>query len=322
MAAEKTNIGNAKMKEAPKSPLSFMLKDKAVKNKHLDDNAVNTRVIEDRAVTPEKLSDGVQASIVLPLTDSLDQKYTNITNELYDMIASLQVGGIALSNQFGDREDIGITQKTLTKMFGAIWDTISQYHQGHNFFDFTLIVDPVYIFNEVIEDPVRVVADCSGAISDFDSVKVYVDDELIPRAESSDVTRFETTVILAKTSTIKVVGTILGREVVKTAQVINEVPFFMGSGNVYTDVMNEECRKELIGTLEGDYDVTIKNTGEYMFIIIPISHKDEFRRADMNGLGLKVEIPMQATITPDYVVYKSLNTYKAGTYNVDIDINS
>jgi hypothetical protein len=59
-----------------------------------------------------------------------------------------------------------------------------------------------------------------------------------------------------------------------------------------------------------------------MFIIIPVSHKGEFRRADMNGLGIKIEIPMASTTYDDYIVYKSLNTYKAGTYNIDIDINS
>jgi hypothetical protein len=42
----------------------------------------------------------------------------------------------------------------------------------------------------------------------------------------------------------------------------------------------------------------------------------------MNGLGIKIEIPMASATYDDYVVYKSLNTYKAGTYNIDIDINS
>jgi hypothetical protein len=39
----------------------------------------------------------------------------------------------------------------------------------------------------------------------------------------------------------------------------------------------------------------------------------------MNGY----EIPMAAPIdVDDFVVYKSINTYNAGTYNIDIDINS
>jgi hypothetical protein len=329
---EEKYIGKAKMKEQPSKPFSFKLKDKSVKNNHLDDSSVDTRVLKNKAVTPEKLSDDVQGSIVGPIdnkyktiTDSLDQKYANITEELYSMIRSLQVGGVALSTQFGDREDIGITQKTLTKMFGALWDTIAQYHPGHNYFDFTLTVNPLYIFNEIEEDSVRVIADCSQAISDFDSVKVYVNDEL--RAESSDIKIFDTTVTITETSTIKVVGTILGRPITKTATVVNEIPFFMGGGQNYQDIMKEEYRKTLEGTLEGDYDLIVKQDGQHMFIIIPASRQSEFRRAmlvpdyDMNGF----EIPLDKVYeNQDYVVYKSKaeHGYLAGTYNIDININS
>ena len=110
----------------------------------------------------------------------------------------------------------------------------------------------------------------------------------------------------------------MGKTITKETQVQKLVPFFMGSGQNYEDVMNVECQKQLDGTVEGDYDVTISHDNDYMFIIIPISHKNEFRRADMNGY----EIPMTSTVMTDYVVYKSQNTYQAGTYNIDIDINT
>jgi hypothetical protein len=318
MSYKETHIGESNILGQPKKPMKFIIAERAVKTRHLDDGCVNTSKIADKAVTPAKVSDDFQGTLVLPVTNSIDKKYTDITEELYSMIASLQVGGIALSNQFGNREDIGITQKALTRMFGALWDTIESLHPGHAVFDFTLTVNPQYIFNETVEDHVSVKADCTGAVSDFDSVKVYVNDEL--RAESRNIRVFETTVIITETSTIKVVGTILGREIVKTAQVINEIPFFMGGGMQYTDIMNEECRKEIEGTLEGEYDATISSTGQYLFVIIPISRKEEFRRCkmDMNGF----EIPIEVTEMTDYIVCKSLNQYQAGTYNIDIDINS
>ena len=329
MAAEKTNIGNAKMKEVPKNPLSFILKDKAVKNKHLDDGSVDTRVLKDKAVTPEKRSDNFDNEVIKPYVNAVDNKYSTITNqidgkykditeELYSMVASLQVGGIALSGKFGNRTDIGIHQKALTKALGRLWDEIASI-TGKTYMDFDLTVQPTQIWAEGT-GTVTVIADCSDAISDFDNIKVYVNGVL--KAESHDITRYQVNLDITENSIIKVDGTIMGKMITKTETVYKSIPFFMGSGMYYTEVMIPECHKELIGTLEGDYDVTIKHTGDYMFIIIPISHKDEFRRADMNGLGLKVEIPMQATVTPDYVVYKSLNTYQAGTYNIDIDINS
>ena len=315
MTKEKTQIGRAELNKAPQKPISFKLKDKAIKNKHLDDSSVDTRVIKDKAVTPEKLSDSVQGYLVIPITDSIDKKYTNITSELYSMIESLQVGGIALSNQFGDRTDIGITQKTLTKALGKFWQEMGNI-TGKDYMDFKLTVVPVTTYSETSAQ-IRITADCSEAISDFDSIKIYVDNVLI--AESSDLEVFTATHTISKTSVVKAVGVILGKTVIKEQTILDELPFFIGSGSVYTDIMNEECRQTLEGTLEGNYDMQVKNNGEYIFIIIPASRKSEFRRADMNGY----EIPMAAPVEiEDIVVYKSISTYVAGEYNIDIDINS
>ena len=320
-------IGNGPLSKEPKDKLRFLIANKAIKSKHLDD----------KAVTPNKLSDDFQRIVVDPVLDAmfndrirplienleksgatLDEKYENITQELYSMIASLQVGGIALSGKFGDRTDIGIHQKVLTKALGRLWKEIGII-TGKTYMDYTLTVQPTQIWAEGT-GTVTVIADCSEAISDFDNIKVYVNGVL--KAESHDITKYKTTVEITEDSIIRVDGIIMGKIITKSQEVKKAVPFFMGSGSTYTDVMVPENIKELIGTLEGDYNLTVKNDGDYMFIIIPVSHKDEFRRADMNGLGLKVEIPMASTTYDDYVVYKSLNTYKAGTYNIDIDINS
>lgn len=320
-------IGESPLKGTPKKPFKFKLGPGVVKTDH----------IADAAITPEKLSGKVKDSWLNPVLDAMfndrirplienleksgatiDEKYENITQELYSMITSLQVGGIALSQKFGYREDIGISQKTLTKAIGRIWEELGTI-TGKTYMDYTLTVQPIQIWAEGT-GTVTVIADCSDAISDFDNIKVYVNDVL--KAESHDITRYQTTVEITEDSIIRVDGVIMGKTITKSQEVKKAIPFFMGSGMNYQEVMVPENLKELIGTLEGDYDLTVKNNGDYMFIIIPVSHKDEFRRADMNGLGIKIEIPMASATYDDYVVYKSLNTYKAGTYNIDIDINS
>jgi hypothetical protein len=231
----------------------------------------------------------------------------------------LQVGGIALSGRVGDRRDIGITQRALSNMLGQIWEELGEI-TGKEFFEYTFSVDPTVISKEV-SGSVMATAECVESISDFDSIKFYLNDELV--AESSDVRSFAREIpITQETNTIKAVGTIMGKTKTKYQEVTMLYPFFMGGGHIYQDIMTKEFQKELEGTLEGDYDLVVNNDGEHMFIIIPASHKDEFRRADMNGLGLKVEIPLSAEEHEDFVVYKSLNTYKAGIYNIDIDINS
>ena len=219
------------MIEKPKKPLTFRLGDKCVKNKHIDDAAVDTRTLKDKAVTPEKLNERVKPFIINDLdskyddiSKSLDEKYSNITNELYDMIASLQVGGIALSGQFGDRTDIGIHQKALTKAIGAILDILGNITH-HDYMDFTLTVVPSSIIAEG-DARVTVKADCTDAISDFDNIKIYRDGELV--AESHDLRVFTTTVTVSGDSTvIRAVGTIMGKTISKEQTVTKLFPFFI-----------------------------------------------------------------------------------------------
>lgn len=308
----------------------------AVEGDNVKPGSIENRHLANGSVTPEKLSPSVKSGWlfpnikewydinVKPIIDklfsndnSIDRKYTAITNELYSMIRSLQVGGIALSQKFGNREDIGISQKTLTKTIGRIWEELGTI-TGKTYMDFTLTVQPHTISKEGTAT-VSVTVDCSDSISDFDLLQIFVNNEIV--AETSDVSVYNMQIDISSdgTSVVKAIGTILGKPIIKEESVKKYFPFFMGSGNVYTDIMNEECQKELHGTLEGDYDIVVKNTNDYIFIIIPISHKDEFRRAklDMNGF----EIPLDVTEASDYIICQTLNRYKAGTYNIDIDIN-
>ena len=296
------------------------IKDRNVTSRKIEKKAIQNEHLSEKSVGPSNVTDDFQGKIVLPITNQLDGKYENITQELYSMIASLQVGGIALSGKFGNRTDIGIHQKALTEALGRLWEELGTL-TGKTYIDYTLTVQPTFIPKEGAAT-VTATADSSEAISNFDSIKLYVNGVL--KAESHDVTRYiqNLTIESEGVSTIKAEGIIFGKTIIKEAQVSKLMPFFMGSGQDYQEVMVPECQKDLEGTLEGDYDVTIRNNGDYMFIIIPASHKDEFRRADMNGLGLKVEIPLSEEEHEDFVVYKSLNTYKAGTYKIDIDINS
>jgi hypothetical protein len=278
----------------------------------LEDNEEDTKNLTIRQDTVEQ-----EMSKALQKVSSFDEKYHNITEELYSMVASLQVGGIALSGKFGDRTDIGIHQKALTKAFGRLWDEISKL-TGKDYMNFSLTVQPTFIPSEGA-GTVRVTADCSEAISNFDDIKIYLNGEL--KAASEEIEVFNTTLSITEAgiNTIKAVGTIMGKIITKEATVEKAEGFFMGSGQVYTDVITPECAKVIEGSLEGDYDIIVKNNGEYIFIIIPASRKEEFRRAklDMNGF----EIPLEEIETSEYIICKTLNTYKAGTYNIDIDIN-
>jgi hypothetical protein len=318
MAEKEQYIGKSELRGKPDRPLSFKLKDGIVKTRHLEDGAVTTPKIKDKAVTSAKLSRDVQSTIVLPPVNMLDRKYQGITDELYSMVRALQVGGVALSQKLGNREDIGISQKSLTDMFIRIWNKMGEM-TGECYMGFSMVVEPTAIACEG-SARIHVTADSSGSISNFDYIKIYANEVL--KAEGMAVETFDAEFDIDDTSIIKCVAVIAGRTFTKQEKVTKYMPFFIGSGQAYQDIMNEDCMKDLDGTLEGSYDMTVRSTGDHIFIIIPASRKQEFRRADMNGLGLKIEIPMTASEYEGFVVYKSINTYQEGTYNIDIDINS
>lgn len=294
-----------------------------VQNGKIADDAVQTRNIKNRNVTLPKLGEDVMLEFdkikslqnqIFNTGSNVDQKYKNITDELYSMIASLQVGGIALSQKLGERTDIGISQNGITEAITRIWSKLEDM-TGECYIGFNMFVTPNYI---AVEGPatVNVTADSTGGISNFDLIRVYANGEL--KAENMAVETLTTSFEITEDTVVTCVATIAGRTYTKEETIHKYTPFFIGSGQDYTDVMTEECIQTLEGTLEGNYDMTVQHDGDYIFIIIPPSTKPEFRRADINGY----EIPLSETETEELVIYKSLNTYTSGEYNIDIDINT
>lgn len=243
--------------------------------------------------------------------------------DLQGQIDALQIGGWAISQMFGNDTHIGISQNTLTNLFGRLWEVIGEI-KGKDYMDFTLTVNPAYTYREG-DVPVTITADCTDTVSYFDSIKLYVDDVLVD--EATNINLLTTVATISQTSSVKAVGVIVGKTIEKELSVIKELPTFMGSApanGTYLDVMVSANWKEIEGTLEGAYDITVNHDGDNIYIILPISMKDEFRRivtrngVDMNGF----EFPLELTETVDLVIAKSVNTYRAGTYNIDININS
>ena len=266
--------------------------------------------IHAKAVTPEKISDDFKGVVVRPFFDTLDQKYKGITDELYTMIRSLVVGGLALSDRLGSREDIAITQKAITDAINAlnarIDDIAGEWTQG-----FSMVVTPD---NFISEDTCQVNISATAQTGVFDHIAFYADDVLI--VEGDQVATLAHTATIDDTCTIKCVASILGREYIKSKVVTKYYPFFIGGGNTLEEALTPENAREVHGTLAGGYDVTIEE-GQHIFVLIPTSLQSQVVRMDMNGY----EIPMYVQTGVKNVVYKSMNTYQAGTYNIDITNN-
>jgi hypothetical protein len=237
--------------------------------------------------------------------------------DLQNQIDAIQIGGWAISQMFGQDTHIGISQNALTNLFGRLWEVLGEI-KGKNYMDFTLTVDPEVAYNEGSAQ-VSIIADCTDTISYFDSIKIYVNDVLVD--EAAGVNLLSTVVEIDDTSIVKAVGVLVGKTITKEKRVIQDDPFFIGSApEDYHDVMTQENWHKIQGTLEGDYDFSVQNNNDHIFVIIPASRREEYRRCkmDMNGF----EIPFNVTEENGLIICKSQNTYVQGNYNLDIDINS
>ncbi len=282
----------------------------AVTTPKMKDGAVTAPKIKDKNVTPEKVSDNFISTLVSPLINALDQKYKAITNELYSMIRSLQVGGLALSDRLGNREDIGITQKEITAVINSLnarIDDITGQYQG-----LYMTVTPTTF---IAEDSGTVNITASAAVGVFDHIAFYLNDVLV--SEADQIASYSDSVEISETSEIKCVATILGVEYVKTQTVTKYFPFFLGCGTTLEEALSPENARDYEGTLVGSYDITA-NEGDKIFMLIPASLQSEFIRLDMNGY----EIPFTVEQEGDLVIWESENTYQAGEYNIDITDNN
>ena len=287
------------------------IKDRNVTSSKIAKNSILTEHIKPKAVTPEKTSDDFISKIVTPSFNTLDDKYKGITDELYSMIRSLVVGGLALSDRMGSREDIGITQKAITDAINAlnarIDDIAGEYTQG-----FAMIVSPDTFISE---DTCQVNISATASVGKFDHIAFYVDDELI--VEGDLVATLAHTTTISDTAEIKCVATILGVQYTKRKTVTKYYPFFIGGGETVSDILIPENARNYSGNLAGAYDV-VCHEGDHIIVMIPLSLVEQVVRLDMNGF----EIPCRVQTDGRNLVYISLNTYQEGTWNIDITNNT
>lgn len=250
---------------------------------------------------------------------ALNSKLEDKAAELQKLIESLEVTGLSISQFFGDSEVLGISQKTLTMNLNLLAQEILAV-TGKTL-GITLTVVPDYVVSPTTGDINITVKSKFGYL---ERVEVYVDDALIGSDES--VTEYVINHSIAEDVTIKVKAIVLGNEYMEEKEVKKYFPYFIGAGNVYTDIMNPEHAIPFNGKLTGSFDVTV-NEGEKLFIIIPTYLRDtiirtnilgeEIASVDMNGF----EIPFDESTVDTLTVFTSKNTYQAGTYNIDVTNN-
>lgn len=101
-------------------------------------------------------------------------------------------------------------------------------------------------------------------------------------------------------------------DVTKTASVsINVVnPMYVGAGAAYADVVVAGCKQSARTSASGTYNVTVASNGQYVFFVVPSSMN--INKVTLSGFDFPL-LAADTTSKSGYKIYKSANTYKAGT---------
>lgn len=292
------------------------IQDLAVTEPKLADDAVSTRTIQNKAVTPAKLSDDVVPVVIQPLLDQLDRMHRIILRDLQNQINGFYDHGVAVSNFFGDNTNIGISQKTLTYAINRIYDLLEEA-LDRTLKEFTWEVTPIYVYGQ---EPTAVTVTAlpveEGGI--LEHVELWVDGEIIEDATAEGVTSYAYTFETNKTVDVTLKAQVLGIPYERSQRVTHYDSFWMGGGSTYTSIYNKTDKVvDVSNGMRTSKNITVES-GQYIFIVLGNYLKDAFVRADING----VEIPFltaDTTTLSGFTIYKSENTYQAGTYNIDIN---
>jgi hypothetical protein len=307
-------IGESQMKDQPNKSLKFKLGDRVVKNRHLDDVSVSSRNLMNSAVTPDKLHAAVMNSLVLPAIHQITDPINKALVELRQLIGSYNKHGMAVSNEFGTAEDIGISQKALTDAINKVWTKLEDI-TGEPYTGINMTISPKYFISEDGAS-VHIQARTAEANGVFEKISFYVNGSLVIEEENTDY--YEGDIELTETSVIKCVAKIMGIEYKREDIVTHYNSFWIGAGASYADIMDVEHVIPITEGMRGSYDVTCADS-DHIIIVMAESMRPEFIRADMNSFEIPFE---ETTVTIDnknYSVFTSRNTYEAGTYNIDIN---
>lgn len=101
-------------------------------------------------------------------------------------------------------------------------------------------------------------------------------------------------------------------DVTKTASVSISVvnPMYVGAGAAYADVVVGGCKQSARTSASGTYNVTVASDGQYVFFVVPNSMT--INKVTLSGFDFPL-LAADTTSKSGYKIYKSANTYKAGT---------
>ena len=241
------------------------------------------------------------------IINTLFKRINDLETQMQSFLATAS-GGEAFSNMYGNSEVMGVTQKTLTKTINSLYQLIFDA-LGIEVGDVQIDITPDSFFsNEAAVVNISATVDYGL----FDFVKVYFDGEKV--FEETSINTFSKDLTISGTTTIKVEAQVLGKLYTYEKVVTMASDFFIGAGAIYEDVYNPQYTRPYNGDPTGQYTIEVAER-QRIIIILPTADVSKIEQIEMNDFN----IPMDTTTFGIYTAYTSLNTYKAGTYTIDIN---
>lgn len=196
---------------------------------------------------------------------------------------------------------------------GRVWEVIGQII-GEDVQGINMEVEPTTFKGEEVE--LNISADSAGGTGIFERIAFYANDVLIHEYEN--VASVNLTTVVSGRTTIKCVARINGETYTKEQTVNRMTEFYIGGGAQASDVMTEECRRDIQEGMAGEYAVELAE-GDSIVIVMDISYEQAFQRADMNGFEIPFDATYETIDDTEYYVLVSTNVYKEGIYSIFVN---
>lgn len=171
----------------------------------------------------------------------------------------------------------------------------------------------IYFTNTAIDAYIQ--ADCSIAADTITIVQGGNTKSSVTNAKQCIYHETKAATAITSPTTLTYTATAKIGDVTKTASVSISVvnPMYVGAGAAYSDVVKDACKQTARTSPNGTYSVTVASDGQYVFFVVP--NTMTINKVTLSGF----DFPLAAADTSSksgYKIYKSANTYKAGTISL------
>ena len=216
-----------------------------------------------------------------------------------------------ITQEFGDSNELVISQRVITKKIDDLQDQINNLHPGVIGVEIT--ANPNLIYDDHSSNVTITAKMNNNSIAD--KIEIKIGDTII--GSENNVSELVITQILNGTTTIKAYAVQSGFDYDASTKVTGTKPYYIGSGTEYNNIVNNSCKQSIKASPSGTYNVTINNNSDYVWFVVP--NNMTINKVTMSGFNFPIESPQIVEIEGNtYKVYRSSNTYDAGIITIVI----